>query len=177
MGFLKFLKKEEKGVSQDHDLEIPAPPTMNSFGSELPSFSGPSMQNHDQIQIPSFQNSMGDLPEIKPFKFDELEEPAPVIPSKPIPAQNPPAMQEPEQIPAAPVREMKPQTRFMSDTPMFIPGHKYREIMEDLGSIANSKPSMEDKKEPKNMEFEKLSQEIEDLQRKLMEIDENIFEV
>ncbi len=197
MGFLKFLKKgeekrQEKEVLSD-ELELPPPPQMGSFSAGLPSFAGPKLEAPTQmhkLDIPTAiinkPSEIGEeltrLPDIQNFDFPQetmsLTETVPV----PQPPKMP-AFQEiflKPQMPVKPI-EQQPSKVEIVDGPVFVKGHQFRRIVEDIDSILKSQKIIEAEvlklRHLKDEEYEKWSRCLEDTQRRLMFIDKNLFEV
>ncbi|MBI3051478.1 hypothetical protein HYY74_03395 [Candidatus Woesearchaeota archaeon] len=193
LGFLKFLKKGEakQEVAADH-LDIPPPPQMGSFGTELPTFPGPSMAEKG-LEIPSFDAApaIAELPEIKPFSYDEYEKSLnqtsaePQMARQPIIVPQPPqaVMGSPPQMPAPIMPELqKPEIEYKpakhaGERAVFIEASTYREVLEYLDSVHAHKESENKANDARDSEYAKMADCLEDIQRKLMDIDEKLFEV
>ncbi len=197
MSFLKFLKKgEEKKPEKEsfsEDLELPPPPTIKSFSPGLPSFAGPKLETPVQmprLDIPTAiinkPTDMGEeltkLPDIQSFDFPQekfsFEPPRPLFqaPVQAVPAPEP----KPVVAPPQPLEKPKLTTNLI-DKPVYIKGHQFRIIVEDIDSILKSQKVIEAEvlriRHLKDQEYEKWSRCLEDMQRRLMFIDKNIFEV
>ncbi|MBI2133159.1 hypothetical protein HYU11_00595 [Candidatus Woesearchaeota archaeon] len=181
-------KKVQKEVASD-ELELPPPPQIESFSSGLPSFEGPKLEMPviGKLDIPvASMNKPSEagqdlirLPDIKQiddqkFVFDQ---PSMQVPPVSVPAFENPVMTKPALEKPAIVQSAKPYP----DQPVYIKGHKFRAIIEDIDSLLKSQKILDEElvkiRRMKDEEYEKWSKCLEDMQRRLMFIDQNLFEV
>ncbi len=201
MGFLKFLgKPEEKRQSSlkelpSDDLELPPPPQMSQYSSELPTFSGPKLESQKPLDLPEFdigkprmheEPQQFSMPTPQPFDLKLVPEPIQVK-AIPIAAE----MKFPEQdyekvmpISNEVVEEQEPLPVVREahvEKSVFVKGSRFRVIIENIDSIAASQRLVEVDlarvRRSKDLEYEKLSRCLEDVQRTLMFVDRNVFEV
>ncbi len=196
MGFLKFMKKEDKkpGFSNSDQLDLPPPPQLGGFGDELPSFSGPKLETTLPPLKPfepgkEFRASeiSSSFPDIRP-SFEQSM-PFPSLPRATPSPQPSFAAQEEIRIPAPELVRASPTfpepvlekpAPSVSDEPVFVRSHVFRHLVEEIDSFAETK-KLESKvseiKQAKDDAYEKWSALLEDSQRDFMFIDKALFEV
>ena len=174
MAFLKFLSKKPKKLDippPPPALDIPPPPA----DLELPEL--PPLPEEEPIpeEKEEFKPEPKKVPKLKPIK----EEP---IPLKPIPTLPIHEVKPKEEIkkPEAIVKEK----RFPSiGKEMFVKADQYKEILEGVDTIKRKVRESEkildrlnEIKNIKDKEFEKWRSLLEDIERKSIYIDKNLFE-
>lgn len=168
MGFLKFLKKKEGGVSEEEDLDIPPTPPaigdkdlgIRSLGEELPE--PPELPELPELGEEPKETLMGDVePEIPSFEPERFEE-------EPIKEEIPPHIE---------ISKHKEITK-----PIFPKLSHYKEVLDNIEIIKDNLNNFEEAsirldelKDIKDKKFTKWDDHFKDLQKKLDFVDKTLF--
>ena len=189
MGFMKFLSKKDKGVSNKDELDIPPlPPPVEGPDKDLGLTSiGEDIKLGDMKELPPFpspteENEMK-FPEIPPVDSEGLTG-APIeeakAPEEPIIPEPPKA---PEPVFAPTIPKIQPEAApiekpSIPGQPIFVEVGKYKNVLSDLGKIKSdlnkandALVELEQNKEEEDKEFSKWHSCLEDMHNKLSIID------
>ena len=204
--FLKRKGKKEEpagfeapGIADENSLELPPPPPLmaHDIYSELPELPGPQRMGGfktDAWDLKNLKPAAMPVPPKKPEAYKitpiEREYPAPI--EQPGQLEAPKPIEVPRQMPESDEGKLpelmmlgtKPTGKpFALHRPAFIRAHDFRALVEGLNAAARiAKPgkglpgSINELRTRENEKLDKWHQTLEDLQRNLVIIDQEIFE-
>ena len=186
MGFLKFLKKSKEDKLKmpfEEDLDIPPPPPISV--KEFPPMPKPeekipSFPDLGQIEEPMLPDEIEEPPKIP--KFEEISRPVlkPILPPMPEIKLTPPQ----ERMERMAVREGRKVLRHEAAPlkPIFVRVDRFKEIRRDINIIKNDLKNsdealikLQDMRVGEDKEFDKWRKSMEDIQKKLIFVDQTLF--
>ncbi|MBI4438957.1 hypothetical protein HY640_03435 [Candidatus Woesearchaeota archaeon] len=204
---MKFLskspeKKVDNNTVEPDEFELPPPPQIGGVGSELPTFTGPSIE--------------ASIPPLEPIDVSSIKFRKPLVDDSVYaapyaPQQSPPVLASPQpekvemdvkpdfsfdffkpqehKLPEDAISQLQPmeavpEKLLPSPGPdyrtVYISAPQYRQIVEDIDEVLANRLSDSGSaklKESSDAAYEKWSDCLEEMQRRLMFIDKTLFEV
>lgn len=193
MGFFKFLKPKKAGKKgETKNLDMPElPPLKESSFSQLPTF--PETEKAEGLDLPPLEpltlieeepKGLGQIkPKIEPIKHEPepVFEPKPIREAMPFEEKSFEEETRPFEEEAEPSFESEPFEGLKE--PVFVKAHEFREILESINKTKKSCresrrifTKLQESEKEENELFVKWHSALEDTQRRLVFIDNLIFE-